>query len=106
MHLHRAGKGPPLVFLHGWTMAGDIFAPAFDRLSDRFACLAPDLPGHGQSTGYPATVAGGAAMLADLLNSERLERVTLVGWSLGALVGWAHLDAGGRAASAPWSAST
>jgi len=92
-HVHRRGKGPPLVFLHGWTLAGDIFAPAFDRLSDRFTCLAPDLPGHGETTGYPATVAGGATMLADMLRSERLERVTLVGWSLGALIGWAHLDA-------------
>lgn len=79
------------MFLHGWTMEGDIFAPAFDRLSDRFACLAPDLPGHGRSTGYPATVAGGAAMLDDLLRAERLEGAVLIGWSLGALIGWTHL---------------
>jgi pimeloyl-ACP methyl ester carboxylesterase len=95
VHLHRAGEGPPVVFLHGWTMTGDIFAPAFDRLADRFACLAPDLPGHGRTTGYPATVAGGAAMLGELLAAEALDGVTLVGWSLGALVAWAHLDAAG-----------
>jgi pimeloyl-ACP methyl ester carboxylesterase len=93
--VHRAGKGPPIVFLHGWTMAGDIFAPAFDRLAGRFACIAPDLPGHGRGTRFAATVAGGASMLADLLETERLEEVTLVGWSLGALIGWAHLDAAG-----------
>ncbi len=82
-----------MVFLHGWTMTGDIFAPAFDRLADDFDCIAPDLPGHGRSTGLPATVAGGAAMLGDLLAD--LEGATLVGWSLGALIGWAHLDAAG-----------
>ena len=82
-----------MVFLHGWTMTGGIFAPAFDRLADDFDCIAPDLPGHGRSTGLPATVAGGAAMLGDLLAD--LEGATLVGWSLGALVAWAHLDAAG-----------
>ncbi|WP_209424865.1 alpha/beta hydrolase [Pararhodobacter sp. SW119] len=92
VHLHRAGTGPPIVFLHGWTMTGDIFAPAFARLSDRFTCLAPDLPGHGATTGFPATVAGGAEMLGDLLSD--LKDATLVGWSLGALIAWSCLDAG------------
>jgi pimeloyl-ACP methyl ester carboxylesterase len=95
VHLHRSGKGPSIVFLHGWTMAGDIFAPAFDRLSGRFSCIAPDLPGHGRTAGWAATVEGGAAMLGDLLKAEGLDQVTLVGWSLGALIGWTHLDAAG-----------
>ena len=91
IRLHCQGQGPCLLFLHGWTMAGDIFAGSFERLSDRFTCLAPDLPGHGGTTGFSPTVPGAADMLAALLADEGLEEVTLVGWSLGALVGWQHL---------------
>lgn len=98
IHLHRAGaQGPVIVFLHGWTMAGDIFADAFARLSGRFACLAPDLPAHGRTTGYAPDVVQGAALLHDLLEREDLRDVTLVGWSLGALLGWQYLDRHGSA---------
>jgi len=97
IHIHRRGAGPVLVFLHGWTMAGDIFADAFERLSADFTCLAPDLPGHGQSEGFTPTVNGAADMLDHLLRQEGLEDVTLVGWSLGALVGWDYLGRYGAA---------
>jgi len=85
------------VFLHGWTMTGDIFADAFDRLSDRFTCLAPDLPGHGRSAGFAPSIGGAAAMLDDLLCGHDLEEVTLVGWSLGALIGWEYISCYGTA---------
>jgi len=91
IHIHRKGEGPVLVFLHGWTMTGDIFADAFERLGGQFTCLAPDLPGHGRTEGYEASVGGAATMLADMLNHCKLEKVTLVGWSLGALVAWSCL---------------
>lgn len=97
IHIHRQGAGPVLVFLHGWTMAGDIFADAFNRLSADFTCLAPDLPGHGQTTGFAPTVEGAADMLDHLLRQEGLQDVTLVGWSLGALVGWQYLGRHGAA---------
>ncbi|WFE76911.1 alpha/beta fold hydrolase [Roseinatronobacter sp. S2] len=97
IHVHRHGSGPALVFLHGWTMAGDIFADAFRRLGDRFSCIAPDLPGHGRTEGYAPDVHGATEMLADLLQAEDLRNVTLIGWSLGALVGWSHLRHGGGA---------
>lgn len=97
IHIQRRGAGPVLVFLHGWTMAGDIFADAFERLSTDFTCIAPDLPGHGQTEGFAPTVAGAADMLDHLLRHEGLEDVTLVGWSLGALVGWRYLGLHGAA---------
>lgn len=97
VHTHRRGAGPALVFLHGWTMAGDIFADAFERLSTDFTCLAPDLPGHGQTAGFATGVGGAALMLDHLLRHEGLEDVTLVGWSLGALVGWRYLEEQGGA---------
>lgn len=97
IHVHRHGCGPALVFLHGWTMTGDIFADAFQQLGDRFTCIAPDLPGHGRTEGYAPDVQGATAMLEALLQSEDLHNVTLVGWSLGALVGWSCLLRNGGA---------
>lgn len=98
LHLHRRGQGPALVLLHGWTMAGDVFDDLAARLPG-FDCIAPDLPGHGATTGHAPSVAAAAAALADLLAREGLRDVVLAGWSLGALVAWEYLRAGpGRAA--------
>lgn len=88
----EAGAGQPLVFLHGWTMDGSIFARQFDRLADEFHCIAPDLPGHGENRSDRPSVELAAAELDALLCAEDLREVILIGWSLGALVGWRHLE--------------
>lgn len=91
LYLHETGTGPPILFLHGWTMTGAAFANQFALLGDRFHCLAPDLPGHGQSAG-PANTATSVTQLNALLADRDLRDVTLVGWSLGAMIAW-HLIA-------------
>ena len=51
LHVERRGRGPALMLLHGFTGTGRSLADlsaAFDR---EFETLAPDLPGHGASTG-------------------------------------------------------
>ena len=93
VRLHRWGAGPPVIFLHGWTMTGAIWAPVAGRLGA--ASLAPDLPGHGGTTGHAPDMAGGVSLLRDLIQAEGLHDATLVGWSLGALIGWRYLAQGG-----------
>lgn len=78
---------PQLILLHGWTMRGASMAPLATALPG-FDCVAPDLPGHG-AAGYSADVPGAVAMLGDLLADA--PPCLLVGWSLGALVGWRWL---------------
>ncbi len=90
---HLWGRGAPVLLLHGWTMGGDIWAPVAERLDA--ASVAPDLPAHGGTRGYDPTVAGGVALLGDLIATGGLADVTLVGWSLGALIGWQYLAQGG-----------
>lgn len=85
---------PPVILLHGWTMTGAIWAPVMDRLPAR--CHAPDLPAHGETRGYAPSVEGGVALLGDLIAEEGIKGATLVGWSLGALIGWRYLAEGGR----------
>ena len=86
--LLEAGQGRPILFLHGWTMQGALFAEQIDRLSGRFHCLAPDLPGHGPAAGGPADLDAAARTVAALIRARRLEGVLLVGWSMGAAVAW------------------
>lgn len=94
--LHRWGPGngaAPVILLHGWTMTGAIWAPVAELLGT--PCLAPDLPAHGAAQGYAPSVAGGVAQLGELIAEHGIEGATLVGWSLGALIGWSYLAEGG-----------
>jgi pimeloyl-ACP methyl ester carboxylesterase len=81
-----AGGGPKLVFLHG--AGGHTGWMAFlEELSARFAVFAPEHPGFGQSDDPPwlDEVADLAYFHLDLLQALGLDRVHLVGTSLG---GW------------------
>ena len=44
---------PAIVFLHASPLSGRMWLPQLERLTE-FHCLAPDLPGHGQSASLPA----------------------------------------------------
>lgn len=79
---------PPIVFIHGagndhsvWQMPARYFA------YHGRSVLAVDLPGHGRSDGNPiATVEGLAAWIVKLADTLAMEKLSLVGHSLGALV--------------------
>ena len=78
------GDGPPVVFLHGLTFNRTTWRPIVERLSDRFACIAIDLPGHGDSPGPPRTLAEVAAVVHDLLAELGIDRPVVVGHSMAA----------------------
>ena len=81
------GQGSPLLLLHGFTGNRDAWTHLRPLLGPRFGVLAPDLPGHGESpiaadTTFDRTLEA----LLTLLDSHRLERVDVAGYSLGARV--------------------
>jgi pimeloyl-ACP methyl ester carboxylesterase len=82
------GEGPPLLLVHGYGGAAWNYAELAPLLPGR-RLLIPDLPGHGASTGLPATptLAGFADVLAGLCEEEGLPQVDVVGHSLGGVVG-------------------
>jgi non-heme chloroperoxidase len=81
------GDGPPVVFVHGWALGGDIWeyqladpgAAAWRRIAyDKRGCGRSDQPGHGYDLD---TLADDLARVLDGLD---LQEVTLVAHSMGA----------------------
>jgi pimeloyl-ACP methyl ester carboxylesterase len=86
IRLLRGGDGPPLIFLHG-ASGHTGWLPLFERLSARFDVLIPEHPGFGGSDDPPWLDRPGdlAYFYLDLIEAQKLDRVHLMGTSLG---GW------------------
>ncbi len=83
-----AGKGKPLVFLHGWAMCSRVWNYQVAHLAGGYQVICPDLPGHGGSGCSPGgcDFASLTRDIAFFIEGLGLERMTLVGWSIGASV--------------------
>lgn len=83
----EAGRGRPLVLVHGWTLRSDVWAPQFHQLTDRFRIISVDLRGHGGSK--PGTDGWGlhrlATDLASLLETLDLHDAIVAGHSMGGM---------------------
>ncbi|GAA4396264.1 alpha/beta fold hydrolase [Ornithinibacter aureus] len=80
-----SGSGPALLFIHGILGSQRQWAHLVDRLDEDHRVIVPDLFGHGESAKPMGDYSLGAhaATLRDLLDRLEIERVTLVGHSLG-----------------------
>ena len=82
----EAGGGPPVIFLHGVGGSRTAWGPQLRGLSDRFRCIAWDMPGYGDSELLePLTFEGIADRLVGLLDTLAIERADLVGLSFGGM---------------------
>jgi len=80
-----AGSGPAILLIHGIGDNSTTWSAVQSKLAQRFTVIAPDLLGHGKSDKPRAdySVAAYANGMRDLLSVLDLERVTVVGHSLG-----------------------
>lgn len=89
MSYRSAGTGEPVVLVHGWPQHSQMWHAIAPRLAQTYRVLAPDLRGAGGSTirgPYDkATLADDVRRLLDALN---IDRVSLVGYDLGAGVAY------------------
>lgn len=85
MAFRRAGKGPPLVLVHGAMCDSRVWGEQLDSLSDEFDVVAWDAPGCGGSDDPPEdlTLAGYAECLAGFIEALGLGRPHVVGHSFG-----------------------
>jgi pimeloyl-ACP methyl ester carboxylesterase len=80
-----SGTGPVVLFIHGILGSHRNWAHLIDRIDDNHRVIVPDLFGHGESAKPVGDYSLGAhaATMRDLLDRLGIERVTLVGHSLG-----------------------
>ena len=78
-----AGSGPAVVFLHGWALDLDMWAPQFALLAARFQVIAFDRRGFGHSGGEPDAEQDVDDLRA-LLDARSVDDAALVGMSQGA----------------------
>jgi len=80
-----SGQGPAVLFIHGLTGSHRNWAHLVDALDDGHRVVAPDLFGHGASAKPRGDYSLGAhaATMRDLLDQLGIDKVTLVGHSLG-----------------------
>jgi pimeloyl-ACP methyl ester carboxylesterase len=79
------GEGEPILFVHGLLGSHRNWRYLIDRLDNTHRVIVPDLFGHGASEKPEGdySVSAQAATLRDLIKHLGLERVTIVGHSLG-----------------------
>ncbi|HLF90474.1 MAG TPA: alpha/beta fold hydrolase, partial [Anaerolineales bacterium] len=90
IHAVTAGKANRQIALliHGWSSSSYALSPLTALLSQRFYCIAVDLPGYGKSPRLPerTTISGYVEILADLLEEISDGPVVLVGHSMGGMI--------------------
>jgi len=84
----RAGGGPPLVLLHGFTHDSRAWRPQLERLAGQFTVIAWDAPGAGQSVDPPESfeISDWADCLAGFLTAVGVQQAHIVGLSWGGLL--------------------
>ena len=89
LSLLRAGRGEPVVMLHGLGASKASFLPTVAALAYSFRTIVVDLPGHGDSAkplAAPYDARWFARSVVALLDALELERAHLIGNSMGGRV--------------------
>lgn len=84
------GDGPPIVFVHGVFVNGELWRDSIDHLAQRYRCVALTLPLGAHATPMPAgadlSPTGIARQVAEAIERLDLEDVTLVGNDTGGAI--------------------
>lgn len=92
LHYLTAGKGDPVILLHGYAQNSHMWRPLIPELAKTHTVIAPDLRGFGQSSKpssgyYKKTMAQDIHALAISLG---IKRATVVGHDIGLMVAYAY----------------
>jgi len=85
------GSGSCICLLHGYLETAEIWEKFVPYLSDRFRVITMDIPGHGYSGtwGDEHSMNDVAASLVNILDAEGINKVIVVGHSMGGYVAMA-----------------
>ncbi len=88
------GEGTCIVLLHGYLETSEIWEGFAERFLPQYRVLTLDLPGHGMSGnwGKAHSMDDLAGLLDAILEVERIEKILLVGHSMGGYVTMAFVE--------------
>jgi pimeloyl-ACP methyl ester carboxylesterase/DNA-binding response OmpR family regulator len=91
IHVREQGRsnGKLMLMVHGWSSSWYAVSPLMSTFSDRYRCVAVDLPGYGESPpfGQRATIAAYADVLAGLIEQiGHGQPAVMVGHSMGGMI--------------------
>jgi pimeloyl-ACP methyl ester carboxylesterase len=92
LHYLRAGHGPVVILIHGYTQTSRMWRPIMPLLAEKFTVIAPDLPGIGDSE-IPKSgldMKSAAISIHGLVKSLGIERARVVGHDIGLMVAYAY----------------
>jgi pimeloyl-ACP methyl ester carboxylesterase len=91
LHYLIAGRGDPVVLLHGYAQTSHMWRPLMAELAKTHTVIAPDLRGFGESSitegGYTKAIM--AQDIQALMNSLGYERIGIAGHDIGLMVAYA-----------------
>lgn len=93
---YRAGKGKPLLILHGWGDAAAGWRATARKLAENYEVIVPDLPGFGASGNPPQAwgLTDYAEFTARFLKKLKIEPYAILGHSNGGAVALRGLSQG------------
>lgn len=88
IHTYGISKNPPLLFLHAFPFSAAMWKEQITYLSEKFYCIAPDLPGFGETplADHAVTLEYFTDSVIDYLKSEEIEKSVWCGLSMGGYV--------------------
>jgi pimeloyl-ACP methyl ester carboxylesterase len=92
MHYLKAGHGPAVILLHGYTQTSRMWRPIIPLLAQKFTVIAPDLPGVGDSeiTEDGLDMKTAAIRIHGLAKALGIEKARVVGHDIGLMVAYAY----------------
>ncbi|HKN74347.1 MAG TPA: alpha/beta hydrolase [Candidatus Acidoferrum sp.] len=92
LHYLKAGHGPAVILLHGYTQTSRMWRPIMPLLAEKFTVIAPDLPGIGDSEIPKAglDMKSAAIRIHGLVKSLGIENARVVGHDIGLMVAYAY----------------
>lgn len=90
----KMGKGPVAILLHGFPESGTLWRNIWDKLSENYTLIIPDLPGAGKSTiSGKVSLAQMADAIKAIADAERILEAVIIGHSMGGYVAFAFAAA-------------
>jgi len=92
VHYLTAGRGAPVILLHGYTQTSRMWRPIIPLLAKKFTVIAPDLPGIGDSSIPKGDIdmTTAAVRIRALAASLGADKARVVGHDIGLMVAYAY----------------